>query len=243
MNFKMFVFLLGLSAMFGSISAYAQEEQDLLPPPLPSSLEVASKPVVEYLPEQDLEKLFEDAHRNFGQDFGELKGELPVNNIQEDIKVEDAKPTVIPEPTAIVKKDEVDSAAPKPAIVKKAEQPKARQLDKKQDVKMVRGRNIKQDFISLGDVRVNVSLENITLEEVISSVVSKAEKQTGPWKVRWRLKDENQVLRHERVNINAESDFETFMANLMAKVNNTTGTKLFIKVFETSRIIIIADNF
>lgn len=236
MNFKMLILLLVTSAMFGSVSAYAQEEEDLLPPPLTEAPEAVNKPVVEYLPEQDLEKLFEDAHRDFGQDFGGLNGEQPASSTQEN--VEGAPDTDTPKLEPVVKTGKDDKTVFEPAIAKKAEQPKEKQV-----VKMVRGQNIKQDYIPLGSVRVNVSLENITLEEVILSTINDTEGQTGPWKVRWRLKDENQSLRHERVNINAESNFETFMANLMDKVNNTTGTKLFVKVFEVSRIIIIADNF
>ena len=77
------------------------------------------------------------------------------------------------------------------------------------------------------------------MENVIQTVSSKS----GQWNIRWRLKNENERLRTERVNINAETDFETFMAYLMERINNTTGVQLYVKVFEGSRLIIIADNY
>ncbi len=95
----------------------------------------------------------------------------------------------------------------------------------------------------IGKVRLNVNLENMPLERVMENVIQTVSSKSGQWNIRWRLKNENERLRTERVNINAETDFETFMAYLMERINNTTGVQLYVKVFEGSRLIIIADNY
>lgn len=205
--------------------AYAQS--DLLPPPFEraESVPATPTPVVEYLSEDDLQRAYERALNNFGQQT------TPVQPADTPAEVNNQTPNATPGQVP-----QVGQNTDTPGVVVPTEYPQNTPIP-------VATSNAGTSTVPIGKVRVNVALENMPLERVLESVVQAVSARTGEWNVRWRLKDENARIRTERVNINAETDFETFMAYLMERINNTTGVQLFVKVFEGSRLIIIADNF
>lgn len=99
------------------------------------------------------------------------------------------------------------------------------------------------DSVPLGKVNLRIAYQNMTIENIMQKVAEEIKRQSGDWEVQWRLQEENRDLIEQRVNINAESSFNEFLSHLTAKINNLTGVRLFVKVFEVSRIIIIADTF
>ena len=99
------------------------------------------------------------------------------------------------------------------------------------------------NYLPLGDVHLNILLENTPVSDVVNQVVKDAAKATGPWEVRWRLNDENRFIMSERVNISAETNFDQFMGYLVDRINNMTGIQLFVRVFEASRVIVISDSY
>lgn len=98
-------------------------------------------------------------------------------------------------------------------------------------------------FLPLEQLRVNVNFENAALQDILRYVIAQASDKVGPWEVEWRLKEENRRLLNERVNLTAESTFNDFMSYLVDRINNMTGTQLFVRVFKVSRVIVISDTF
>ncbi len=98
-------------------------------------------------------------------------------------------------------------------------------------------------YVPLEKVRVNINMEQKTVSEVIEAIIKQAEPRTGPWQVRWRLRPENDFLQKEVVNLTAETSLEDFMNYLVENIVNMTGVKLFVKVFEVSRVIVISDTY
>lgn len=218
------IFVFAMAAAVLPAAAFAQPNNELLPPPVVAggqTAQVATPPTVQYLSEDQLDAAFEKALQTFGQEStivapqpdepaqqtAETPGQVPTGTAQNDVPLQNP---VYPKPAPI-------AALPAHAV--------------------------SAEPVPIGQVRLNVSMENMPLEKVMSSVVKTVSDRTGKWDVRWRLKKENQRLLDERVNINAETDFENFMAYLMERVNNMTGVQLFVKVFEGSRLIIIADTY
>lgn len=99
------------------------------------------------------------------------------------------------------------------------------------------------DYLPLGKLHVNVSFENAALQDILRYVLAQASDKVGPWEIEWRLKEENRRLLNERVNLTAEATFDDFMSYLVDRVNNMTGTQLFVRVFKVSRVIVISDTF
>lgn len=98
-------------------------------------------------------------------------------------------------------------------------------------------------YVPLRNVNLRLAYQNLTIEEIMQKVAEEINRQSGNWKVQWRLTETNRDIIEQRVNINAESNFDEFLSHLTAKINNLTGVRLFVKVFEVSRVIIIADTF
>ncbi len=97
--------------------------------------------------------------------------------------------------------------------------------------------------ILLEDVVLAIDVDDTSIENVIATVIKKAEGRVGPWTVKWRLKPENNHLKEERVNLVAESSLGRFLNLMTDRVRNMTGVQLFVSVFEASRIIIISDTY
>ncbi len=98
-------------------------------------------------------------------------------------------------------------------------------------------------FVEIEDVQVFVDRENIKISEAVEEIVKKVSAHAGPWQVKWRLTPENMSIKDQRVNITAEASFMEFMDYLRERIMNMTGTQLFIKKFETSRVIVISDVY
>lgn len=218
--------LVSLLAVGGTLGVPAFAQSDLLPPPFEKKQQAKPAqpaPTVEYLSEDELERAFRRAR----QDFGQETNVSPRTDAEQTPANE--QPGTVPQMAG------QDSETPGRVIP--LEYPDG------SDPIAVVPTGVGSSTVPVGKVRVNVDLENMPLEKVLENVVENVSKRSGQWRIRWRLKTENQRLRTERVNINAETDFESFMAYLMERVNNMTGVQLFVKVFEGSRLIIIADTY
>jgi len=97
--------------------------------------------------------------------------------------------------------------------------------------------------IKLSDLPIVIDVENKSLKEIVTEIVSQAAATTGPWTVKWRLKPDNLHLMDERVNLTAEAEFGAFLNMLSERVRNMTGTSLYFKTFNQSRVLMIADTY
>ena len=97
--------------------------------------------------------------------------------------------------------------------------------------------------IALGELRILVDMENVTLHQAVNGILQQAQDKTGPWLVKWRLKPDHEYLMREKVNLTAETTFGDFMSFLSERVNNMTGVNLFTRVFEGARVIVISDTY
>lgn len=97
--------------------------------------------------------------------------------------------------------------------------------------------------IALEDIKIVLDVENVTLREVMTQIVTQAATYTGPWTVKWRLRPENMDLLEERVNLTAEANFGDFCSLLVERVKNMTGTQLFVTAFAGSRMLLVTDTF
>lgn len=229
LNTKNIIFSAALGAAMlpgGFFGGLAFAQSDLLPPPFERTEPVAATPTptVEYLSEQDLQRAYERALNNFGQQTTPVE---PADAPQQTGTTPTETPGQVPQGVG---------SNETPGIALPTSYPQMGTIP-------VAATNAGTATVPIGKVRLNVALENMPLERVMDNVMQTISARTGEWNIRWRLSTENQRVRTERVNINAETDFETFMAYLMERINNTTGIQLFVKVFEGSRLIIIADNY
>lgn len=127
-------------------------------------------------------------------------------------------------------------------------------LKKIKDVKKEKTASVKQntfsltavdgaDVLRLEDAPVALDVENRTLKDVLDVIMNQARPHTGMWDVKWRLSAENKYLMKEQVNLTAETNFGEFVEFLVDRINNMTGVKLFVTVFNQSRIIVISDTY
>ena len=100
-----------------------------------------------------------------------------------------------------------------------------------------------EGYVRLSDINMVVDVSSKTIREVVDMVVSDAADKTGPWQVKWRLRKEHEFLLREKVNLTAESTFGEFIDHLVDRVNNMTGVRLFVTIFDASRIIVISDTY
>lgn len=203
-------------------TAYGQNQ--LLPPPMQADAGAANTasqstvPVVQYITKEDMERVFRNARESFNQ-----------------IPAPAGATTQTPQ-QAQSETSRLNGGSQSQAIAQPA------RASVQQGVATHPG--LKPDnYLPLGEVKIRIAFENMTIEDIMQEVLNDVTKKAGPWAVRWRLQEENRGLVDRRVDINAESSFDAFLSNLTAKINNLTGTRLFIKVFEASRMIIIADSF
>lgn len=97
--------------------------------------------------------------------------------------------------------------------------------------------------VNIEDVQVFIDKENIKLSEAISEIVKLTEAHAGHWDVKWRLSHDNREIKDQLVNLTAEATFSEFMDYLLERIRNMTGVSLFVKKFETSRVIVISDVY
>jgi hypothetical protein len=101
----------------------------------------------------------------------------------------------------------------------------------------------KPQNIALENIRIVLDVDNITLREMMTKIVTQAAAYTGPWTVKWRLRPENMELLDERVNLTAEANFGEFCDLLTERVKNMSGIQLYVTAFASSRVLMIADTY
>ena len=101
----------------------------------------------------------------------------------------------------------------------------------------------KPQNIALENIRIVLDVDNISLREMMTKIVTQAAAYTGPWTVKWRMRPENMDLLDDRVNLTAEANFGEFCNLLTERVKNMSGVQLFITAFPSSRVLMIADTY
>jgi hypothetical protein len=96
-------------------------------------------------------------------------------------------------------------------------------------------------YIDIRTYKVIAHTENQTLEELLAGVVNRASKAAGPWQLKWKISPENQDLLTERFSLDVETNFEDFVAYIAQYIVNERGVKLSFNLFDSERIIVIAD--
>ena len=99
----------------------------------------------------------------------------------------------------------------------------------------------RQDWMDLRQYRVAVHTDNLTLPEMLDSILKQAKPYTGPWQVRWKLMSDNQDLLKETFSLDAETTFEEFINYLAQYIMNDRGVKLGFALFDRERLIVISD--
>ena len=99
----------------------------------------------------------------------------------------------------------------------------------------------RQDWMDLRQYRVAVHTDNLTLPEMLDSILKQAKPYTGPWQVRWKLTSDNQDLLKETFSLDAETTFEEFINYLAQYIMNDRGVKLGFALFDRERLIVISD--
>lgn len=110
------------------------------------------------------------------------------------------------------------------------------------DIKIYEDKPAKQ-YKSIENIDVSVNIENKSIETLVQTIIDQAREETGKWTVKWRVSPESNYILSERVNLTAETNLSSFMSFLVDRVNNMTGVKLFVTVFDKSRIILISDTY
>ena len=87
-----------------------------------------------------------------------------------------------------------------------------------------------------------VDFDNTTLRAAFSEILQQAAAQTGPWRLRWQLSEENQYLLNEPITLTAETTFGQLLAAVIEQVVNLSGVQLHAKQFQQGRIIVISDR-
>jgi hypothetical protein len=181
----------------------------------------------ETLTEEQLRRAYERAMQNFGRaDAPAQEPTAPTQPAQQ-------------QPDAPQQQPQQDAAAEQPA--RPGGEVRIGVPDRRPAVGKVA--DVPLEPIALHDLRISIDVENIPLEDVMRMIVEQAESSTGRWGVRWRLKDENRSLINERVNLTAETHFGQFVSYMVDHINNLTGTRLFVRVFDDARLIIITDTY
>lgn len=101
----------------------------------------------------------------------------------------------------------------------------------------------KPQNVSLEGIRVVLDVDNVSLREMMTKIVTQAAAYTGPWTVKWRLRPENMDLLDERVNLTAEANFGEFCDLMTERVKNMSGIQLYVTAFASSRVLMIADTY
>lgn len=99
----------------------------------------------------------------------------------------------------------------------------------------------RQDWMDLRQYRVAVHTDNLTLPEMLDTILKQARPYTGPWQVRWKLTSDNQDLLKETFSLDAETTFEEFINYLAQYIMNDRGVKLGFALFDRERLIVISD--
>ncbi|MFT7143994.1 MAG: hypothetical protein ACI9TY_001384 [Alphaproteobacteria bacterium] len=161
---------------------------------------------------------------------------------------EDAAMKNFKEAAKLFREGEVDTTEPVNKV--DAEKNTAEKVKSKSKVSIIKQQEIDlyeqgfgTEYQSIEDIDVSINIENETIENVVKRIIEGSREKSGKWIVKWRVSSESSYVLSERVNLTAETNLSNFMSYLVDRVNNMTGVKLFVTVFDKSRIILISDTY
>lgn len=99
----------------------------------------------------------------------------------------------------------------------------------------------RSDWVELRKYRVVVHEDARTLEQLLGSLISKAEPYTGPWQIKWKISAANKDVLDEKFSLDAETTFEEFINYLAQYMANERGIKLSFSMFDAERIMVVSD--
>ena len=106
----------------------------------------------------------------------------------------------------------------------------------------VMGSSNPADWVALGTYEVVVHEENESLRNIVKNALRKAEPFVGPWRIKWRLKKENQDVLTEKFSLDAETTFDAFANYISNFMRSHRGFLLTFNIFESERVLVITDE-
>jgi vacuolar-type H+-ATPase subunit E/Vma4 len=99
----------------------------------------------------------------------------------------------------------------------------------------------RRDWVDLRKYKVVVHEDGKTLEELMNEVMTRAEPFTGPWKIKWKISDENKDILSTKFSLDTETSFDEFVSYLAQYLVNDRGVKITFSLFDRDRVIVISD--
>ena len=99
----------------------------------------------------------------------------------------------------------------------------------------------RRDWVDLRKYRVVVHEDGKTLEELLGTVIQRAEPFTGPWKIKWKISDENKDILSTKFSLDTETSFDEFVGYLAQYLINDRGVKVTFSLFDRDRVLVISD--
>ncbi|HEX2859134.1 MAG TPA: hypothetical protein VHP58_02935 [Alphaproteobacteria bacterium] len=99
----------------------------------------------------------------------------------------------------------------------------------------------RRDWVDLRQYRVVVHEDGKTLEELLGTVLKRAEPFTGPWRIKWKISPENRDIITTRFSLDTETTFDQFVSYLAQYLVNDRGVKVTFSMFDRDRILIVSD--
>jgi hypothetical protein len=75
----------------------------------------------------------------------------------------------------------------------------------------------------------------------MNEVMTRAEPFTGPWKIKWKISDENKDILSTKFSLDTETSFDEFVSYLAQYLVNDRGVKITFSLFDRDRVIVISD--
>lgn len=97
------------------------------------------------------------------------------------------------------------------------------------------------DWMDLEDYQVVLHESNTELDDILKTMMKRAEPFVGPWTVKWKLKSENMDVLQERFSLDVETDFNAFVSYLSNYMKSYRGFGLTFNIFRKERILVITD--
>lgn len=97
--------------------------------------------------------------------------------------------------------------------------------------------------VDLADIRVNVNMEDVSLQQAVAQLVAHGRDKAGPWQIKWRISHDNQHILEDKMNVTAETTIGDFLSLMVDRVNNMTGVRLYISLFQANRMLLISDTY
>jgi hypothetical protein len=99
----------------------------------------------------------------------------------------------------------------------------------------------RRDWVDLRKYKVVVHEDGKTLQELMNEVMTRAEPFTGPWKIKWKISDENKDILSTKFSLDTETSFDEFVSYLAQYLVNDRGVKITFSLFDRDRVIVISD--